>query len=110
MFSVLRFILIVGAIFYYSPVRQGSGAPASLEALLGRKSESGSKAPAPAADTSVDRLETLWQALPNGAKQAVIDKVLTTSGLSAAGSKPADTLLPTDRQLAPKADAAKPRP
>ena len=34
MFSILRFILIVGAIFYYSPVRQKGEGTAALEAFF----------------------------------------------------------------------------
>lgn len=106
MFSLLRFILIVGAIFYYSPVRQRSDAPASLDSLLGwTKGDAAKKAAEPA---SLERLETMWQALPEGAKQAVIDKILTTSGLGP-GAKGADTLQPGDRHPGWR-DGNKPRP
>ncbi|MCB5176321.1 hypothetical protein [Microvirga lenta] len=98
MFSILRFILIVGAIFYYSPVRERSDMPASLEALLGW-SKGGNEDDAEAAPPlTPDRLETVWQALPDRAKQAVIEKILTTSGLGApAPSGPTDTLQPGER-------------
>jgi hypothetical protein len=114
MFSILRFILVIGAIFYYSPVRQG-GAAVSLDALLGpKKSGSEAKAKAAPADETSTRLETVWQALPDGAKRAAVDKILSTSGLVAAGSKPVDTLQPGDRQAASRpsslaTDAIKPR-
>jgi exoribonuclease R len=105
MFSILRFILIVGAIFYYSPVRQRGDAPASLEALMGWAKADGA---AKAADSAhSERLETMWQALPESAKQAVIDKILTTSGLGS-DTKATDTLQPGDRHPAWR-DGNKPR-
>jgi len=101
MFAILRFILIVGAIFYYSPVRQQGEGTAALEAFLApKKSE-----PAPVAD-GPGHLESVWKALPDSAKQAVVDKILTTSGFGPTGSAaPADTLRPEDRSAA----APKPR-
>lgn len=96
MFSILRFILIVGAIFYYSPVRQRSDAPASLDSLLGWTK--GVEAPKAADSASPERLEAVWQALPESARQAVIDKIMTTSGLG--GAKATDTLQPGDRDPA----------
>jgi hypothetical protein len=106
MFSILRFILIVGAIFYYSPVRQQGEGTAAIEAFLTpKKGEPAAAAPAPATDNP-DRLETVWKALPDGAKQAVVDKILTTSGFAFGSStKPTDTLRPEDREPA----ASKPR-
>ncbi|MEE1611262.1 hypothetical protein [Microvirga sp. CF3016] len=105
MFSILRFILIVGAIFYYSPVRQQGEAGAAVGALLApNKTEpAADRAPATSAP---GHLETVWKALPDSAKQAVVDRILTSSGLPMAGSaKPADTLRPEDREPA----ASKPR-
>jgi glycerate kinase len=99
MFSILRFVLIVGAIFYYSPVRQGGDGSASVESLFGVTA--GTAVPNTAADAATDRLEAMWQALPGAAKQAVMEKLLTTSGLESPDAKANDTLLPTDRRLAP---------
>ena len=60
---------------------------------------------ASAADHS-GQLETLWKALPDSAKQAVVDRVLSTSGFPVAGAaKPSDTLRPEDREPA----ASRPR-
>ncbi|MBL0406107.1 hypothetical protein JKG68_19275 [Microvirga aerilata] len=100
MFSIIRFILIVGAIFYYSPVRQGGEGTAAVEAFFTpKKSEPAAAAPLPAPE-GPGHLETVWKALPDSAKQAVVDKILTTSGLNPVGSaKPADTLRPEDREL-----------
>jgi hypothetical protein len=106
MFSILRSIVIVGAIFYYSPVRQQGDGMASIETFFTpKKGEPSTAAPAPAADNS-SHLETVWKALPDSAKQAVVDKILTTSGFPVSGSaKSADTLRPEDREPA----ASKPR-
>ena len=109
MFSILRFVLIVGAIFYFSPVRKGGDGIASLDALLGwKKSELEAKAATASPETSA-RLETMWDALPESAKQAVIDKILTTSGLGAAAAKPTDTLRAGDLRPAWRGEANKPR-
>jgi hypothetical protein len=106
MFSILRFILIVGAIFYYSPVRQQGDALAAIEAfMMPRKSEPATSRPAPAAGEP-GHLETVWKALPDSAKQAVVDRILTGSGLPvASNARASDTLLPEDRASA----ASKPR-
>ena len=101
MFSILRFILIVGAIFYYSPVRQQGEGTAAIEAFFTpKKSEPAAPAPPPRR-----RVRAIWRPsgrrLPDSAKQAVVDKILTTSGLPVAdAAKPADTLQPEDRQPA----------
>ncbi|WP_114945528.1 hypothetical protein [Microvirga calopogonii] len=105
MFSILRFILIVGTIFYFSPVRQQGEGTAAVEAFFTSKKTEQAKGPAPDTDNS-GHLESIWKALPESAKQAVVDRVLSTSGLPVAGStKPSDTLRPEDREAA----ASKPR-
>jgi len=101
MFSILRSILIIGVIFYYSPLRQQGEGTAAVEALLAPKTG----APTSTAGDS-GHLETVWKALPDSAKQAVVDKILTGSGFPVAGAtRPSDTLLPEDRESA----ASKPR-
>jgi hypothetical protein len=107
MFSVLRFILIVGAIFYYSPVRQ-EGSGTFLDTFLTPKKSEPAPAAAPQAETS-GQLETVWRALPDSAKQAVVGKILTTSGLGVTSTETRDTLQPEDRQPAWRGDAPKPR-
>ncbi len=103
MFSIVRFILIVGAIFYYSPVRQQGEGTAAVEALFTpKKSEPAPVTPSPTADAP-GHLETVWKALPDSAKQAVVDKILTTSGFSGSdASNSSDTLRPEDREPASK--------
>jgi hypothetical protein len=108
MFSILRFILIVGAIFYYSPVRQhGDGLAAVAAYLTPKRSEPAAALPAQApAAGEPGHLENVWRALPDSAKQAMVDRILTSSGLPVAGAgRPTDTLLPQDRDPA----ASKPR-
>ena len=103
MFSFLRFILFVGVIFYYSPVRQKGDGTATLETLFTPKAKEA--APAPSQENS-GHLETVWKALPEGAKQAVVDKILTSSGFPLAGAaQSTDTLRSEDRAAA----ASKPR-
>ncbi|WP_243367526.1 hypothetical protein [Microvirga solisilvae] len=100
MFSILRFFLIVGVIYYYSPVRERGEGPDPLQAFFAPKSaEQATPAPVnpPSADAKAGHLETVWQALPDTAKQAVVDKILTTSGLTPVATKPSDTLTSDDR-------------
>lgn len=99
MFSILRFVVIVGVIFYYSPVRQRGEGPDPIQEFFAPK-QAAHTAPAtttPAVEGASGHLETVWQALPDSAKQAVVDKILTTSGLTPPASKPTDTLQPEDR-------------
>ncbi|WP_457094353.1 hypothetical protein [Microvirga sp. P5_D2] len=98
MFSILRFILIVGVIFYYSPVRQKDAGPDPLQAFFAPKAAEQAAPAAPAKEGASGHLETMWQVLPDTAKQAVVEKILTTSGLTPASSKATDTLQPEDRQ------------
>jgi hypothetical protein len=100
MFSILRFILIVGVIYYYSPVRDRGEGPDPLQAFFAPKQTeqaTPARVSTPTADGKAGHLETVWQALPDGAKQAVVDKILTTSGLTPVASKPSDTLTSEDR-------------
>jgi len=100
MFSVLRFIVIVGVIFYYSPVRQRGDGPDPIKDFFSPRTTEPSAPPAAppqAQGSSGHHLETMWQALPDGAKQAVVDKILAGSGLAPVASKPSDTLQPEDR-------------
>lgn len=106
MLSILRFILIVGAIFYYSPVRQKGEGTATIEAFFTPKASEPAALSPPPTTEGPGHLETVWKALPDSAKQAVVDKIMTSSGFPLAdASRPADTLKPEDRALA----ASKPR-
>ncbi|MCB8820088.1 hypothetical protein [Microvirga rosea] len=113
MFSLLRAVLIIGAIFYYSPVRQGDDGSSALDGLLAwgqQKPETIAAQPGPGSAEAPARLETMWHALPEGAKQAVIDKILETSGLGAPAQPAApagDTLKASDRQAPWRGDAKK---
>ena len=110
MFAILRFILVVGVIFYYSPVRQqGEGISAIDAWLTPKRGVPAAASPALPAESSPGHLETVWQALPNGAKQAVIDKILTTSGLTGPEAKAKETLQAGDRQPGWRGEAARPR-
>ena len=106
MLSILRSILIIGVIFYYSPARQQGEGTAAVEALFAPRTSAPAVAgPAPATGDP-GHLETVWKALPDSAKQAVVDRILSGSGLPvASAARPSDTLLPEDREPA----ASKPR-
>ncbi len=108
MFSILRFVLIVGVIFYYSPVRQPGDGIAVLEAWLAPK-KAEPAGTAPQVETGPGHLEAVWQALPNSAKQAVIDGILASPRPSKTDTKATDTLQAADRQLQWRGEGTKPR-
>ncbi len=106
MLSIIRFILIVGAIFYYSPVREKGEGTAAIEAFFTPKAKEPAAASPPPATDGPGHLETVWKALPDSAKQAVVDKIMTSSGFPLAdASRSTDTLRPEDRAPA----SSKPR-
>lgn len=120
MFSVLRTVFIVGLIFYYSPVRQAAPESGPLTALL-----NGIEGPAtPAAETALEppsrkppsELDALWDALPESAKQSIVDRIVAAilgpapdRRQEALLRQPTDTLEPEDFQPAWQG-AAKGRP
>jgi hypothetical protein len=94
MFFLLRSIVIVGVIFYYSPVRQ------TAEWSGGPGPES--------------RLDALWEKLPETAKRSLLERVaasLFSGGRTAREGAPppwTDTLEPEDFRPAWKGAAALP--
>jgi hypothetical protein len=111
MFRLLRAALLVGIIFYLSPVRQGGDPMALAASMLGWIGFAPStEAPARPAEASA-KLETMWRALPGSAKQAVVDEIVNRSGLGPDASKApaADTLHAGDRKPAWRGEAHKPQ-
>lgn len=93
MFSLLRAALVIGAIFYFSPVRHGSDGALSLDALIGAANRT----------AAPERLEAAWNALPEGAKQVVLDKITPAPNsrtIEARRLPQTDTLLPDDHRPA----------
>jgi hypothetical protein len=77
MFSTLRVVAVVGVIYYLSPVRH-EDAKAGMEHVVAWGK--GLVAP-PARDaSSAERIEALWKALPDDAKQAALDRMLSEAG------------------------------
>jgi hypothetical protein len=106
MFSLLRAALVIGAIFYFSPVRQGSNETLSLDALVG----AAINAPEKIGQTP-ERLQAAWGALPTSAKQVLLDRIGApqTSRAGEIRQPPTDTLLPEDHRpawIAPKKPGA----
>jgi hypothetical protein len=97
MFSLLRAALVIGAIFYFSPVRQGSNETLSLDALVGAAIHVPEKL-----GGTPERLEAAWSALPESAKQAVLDRIMPPPSPRAGEirSPQTDTLLPEDHHPA----------
>jgi hypothetical protein len=97
MFSLLRAALVIGAIFYFSPVRQEQDGGLSLEALVGAATHSSETL----AGGNPERLQAAWNALPESARRAVIDKIAPSSPRPEATRPPrTDTLLPEDHRPA----------
>lgn len=80
MFSTLRIAAIVGVIYYLSPVRN-EDARAGVEHVVawGKGLVLPTREPSREA-TQAERLEALWKALPEEAKQAAIDRVMAEAG------------------------------
>jgi hypothetical protein len=108
MFSTLRAVIIIGVIFYLSPVRQGGERPARVDDVV----KWGQDTLATSASIPLDKaaqLQSLWQALPESAKKSVTDQVSGSSTGRAGSSLPAtsDTLTPGDLQPHWRGDARK---
>lgn len=110
MFSALRIVAIVGVIFYLSPVRD-LDERLTLRDLVQR----GMRTQGPTAE-SVSQADSLWKLLPDSAKEAVLERMLTSVlGSASLASKqralaPAtDTLQPEDLQPGWRGEAKKPR-
>jgi hypothetical protein len=98
MFSLLRAALVIGAIFYFSPVRQEQDSGLSLEALVGAATHSSETL----TGVAPERLQAAWNALPESARQAVLDKIVPTAPRPGGTARPpqTDTLLPEDHHPA----------
>jgi hypothetical protein len=96
MFLLLRAALVIGVIFYFSPVRHESGSATSPDDVTGWGRES-SRAALDAVDR-VGELQSVWHALPDEAKNAALDRFLATGSdpSSEASVQATDTLLPDD--------------
>ncbi len=111
MFWLLRVGLVVGMIFYLSPVRHGGETLAVVDGVLawaGIGSGPGVTSPARTAEPG-PKLESLWQALPDAAKRTVVEEVVgkVAPGLTAPKA-PVDTLHPGDRLPAWRGEPHKP--
>jgi hypothetical protein len=104
MFSFLRIALVVGVIFYLSPVRQQGDLLDTVLGWVGIGARAPASGEARIPQASAAKLQGLWNALPDSAKTAVIEQVLS----KAAGEY---TLKPDDRAPAWKGhqDHQKPR-
>ena len=94
MFSLLRAALVIGAIFYFSPVRQEQEGGLSLDALVSAATHSSERL----TGGSPERLQAAWNALPESARQAVLDKIVHSAPRPTEPKRPpqTDTLLPED--------------
>lgn len=121
MFFLLRIGLVVGAVFYFSPVRTGGiGADLDLPAALrpGASDRAGEesdapprpRAPKPAPEAPVapsglpDEAERLWRGLPQEARQAVLERLRAEAAAALTGARP------PERQPAGRAEAPPRRP
>ena len=110
MFSTLRIAVVVGVIYYLSPVRH-EDAKAGVEHVVAWGK--GLIAPSNVAirETSqAERLEALWRALPEDAKQAALDRVLAEAGRQLPQGAQ-EALRPEPAHPGPsRPDAKKPKP
>lgn len=102
MFSLLRAALVIGTIFYFSPVRNLPDANLSLDALFGSAAHPADQLRQSASGTP-ERLQAVWNALPESARQAVLDKIMPTPvarTVEARRVPQTDTLQPEDHRPA----------
>src|SRR4051794_18727501 len=113
MFSALRIIVVVGVIFYLSPARTGDEPPVRMDELLrwgqadtSQDQTSQDRTPATAAPVAqAAHLQSLWQALPDSAKRAVVEEVV---GMGSATTAPhADQPHAAEPQPAGRSEARK---
>lgn len=106
MLSSLRIVAAVGMIYYLSPVRH-EDAKTGVEHVVAW----GKGLVAPAREASpAERLEALWKALPDEAKQAAIDRLLSEAG-KLLQNRPGESARPESVQAAPRpAEAKRPKP
>jgi hypothetical protein len=108
MFSTLRIAAVIGVIYYLSPVRH-EDAKAGVQHVVAWGKGLVLPDREPARETnSAERLEALWKALPEEAKQAAIDRVLAEAGKQLPHAS-ADAIRPEPLPQRP-AEAKKPRP
>jgi hypothetical protein len=110
MLSTLRVAVVIGIIFYLSPVRHGNGRSVSLDDVVKWSQDtvpSGMAAPVEQAA----QLGSLWRALPDGARTALAEQIAGTnpsgSTLPAPSARAADTLIPDDLKPVWRSDARK---
>jgi hypothetical protein len=102
MFALLRIALVIGAIFYFSPARKTPEGSLSLEALIGASLEAKQPIHGPG-EVTPQRLETVWNALPESARRAVLDQVRSGAApfpLQVLQAPRTDTLQPEDHRPA----------
>ena len=102
MFSLLRAALVIGAIFYFSPVRHESNTDTvTLANLLGAATQPFDTLKETATG-SPQRPEAVWNALPDSARQALLDKIVAAPANRGDTKHPpqTDTLLPEDHRPA----------
>jgi hypothetical protein len=121
MFSALRVLVVIGVIFYFSPARHGNEPPVRMDDLvrwsqdrIGQDrngqdrigQDSGSNA-GPVAQAG--HLQSLWQALPDSAKKAVVEEVVGIGSDAAAShsAQPADQPHVAELQPAARGEAKK---
>ena len=103
MFSLLRAALVIGAIFYFSPARHDSNTDTvTLANLLGAATQPFDTLKETATG-SPQRLEAVWNALPDSARKAVVDRIVAAPADNRGEAKrppQTDTLLPEDHRPA----------
>ena len=108
MFSVLRIAIVIGVIFYLSPVRQGGEKPVRMGDIAKWSQEAAPALAVPLEQAT--QLQSLWQALPEPAKKAVVDRAIASGPSPAASPAPpqgTDTLQLDDLQPAWRGDGKK---
>jgi hypothetical protein len=96
MFFLLRATLIIGLIFWFSPVRRESGSMPSPDTVAGWSRATPGAALDPV--EQVGHLQSLWETLPDGVKRAAVGGLFASAPVRPPGpqNESSDTLLPED--------------
>jgi hypothetical protein len=116
MFFTLRILIVIGVIFYFSPVRQTGEVPSGIAGMVQWSRDRTAASATSSSTEAVAGLEMLWRSLSDGARKSVMDSVLASNSGSPAArlleprqTSPTDTLQPDDIQPAWRGETRKPR-
>jgi hypothetical protein len=116
MFFALRILIVIGVIFYFSPVRQTGEVPSGIAGVVQWSRDRTAAGATSSSTEALAGLEVLWRGLSDSARKSVMDSLLASNAGTPAAplleprqTSPTDTLQPDDLQPAWRGETRKPR-